>query len=111
MAHYSRSRGWISRPSRPVDTGPNPYDPDSSRFAERHRETETALPGGLVRIDVGEPIKPLPSEGLQQRAAKVEEPPAPLDTLAADLPPPARPRSAGPSRPRRGPWGLNRDES
>lgn len=108
MAHYSRLRGWVSRPSRPVDTGPSPYDPESSRFAERHRETETALPGGLVRIDVGEPIKPLAAEGLRQ-TVKVKPPLAFVETPAADLMPPAQPHLAKPSRPRRDPWGLNRD--
>lgn len=108
MAHYSRLRGWVSRPSRPVDTGPNPYDPGSSRFAERHRETATALPGGMVRIDVGEPVKPLPSEGLRQMV-KVEPPPTSVDAPATDFSPPVHSRPVEPSRPRRDPWGLNRD--
>jgi hypothetical protein len=57
MALYSRTRGWVSRPRRPGDVGPNPYSPESAHYAERHRETETALPGGMVRVDIGEPLK------------------------------------------------------
>lgn len=110
MAHYSRTRGWVSRPSRAADTGPNPYDTGSPRFAERHRETETALAGGILRIDVGEPVQPLPSEGLRPKAAKVGPVPSSADTLAPDPLPAPEPSPAPPKRPRREPWGLNRDE-
>lgn len=115
MAHYSCERGWISRPSRPVDTGPNPYDPSSTRFAERHRQTETELPGGLVRVDVGEPIKRLPSEGV--RSTPVAAAPATVETAAPDAAPatepapPSAPRPVTPPRSRKEPWGLNRDEA
>lgn len=111
MAHYSRLRGWVSRPTRPGDTGPNPYDSGSNRFAERHRETETALPGGLVRVDMGEPIKRLPSERLQTRVAKVEPVAVSTDMQAPKLSPPPEPRPAALQRRRREPWGLNRDEA
>lgn len=110
MAFYSiRPRAWAGRPPRPVDTGPNPYDPGSRRFAERHRETETALPGGLIRVDLGEPVKRLPCEGLSSKTAKVEPTPALTDPAPDPLPTPAS-RPLTPPRPRRDPWGLNRDE-
>ncbi len=110
MTFYSiRPRAWAGQPSRPVDAGPNPYDPGSRRFAERHRETETALPGGLVRVDLGEPVKRLPCEGLLLKTAKVEPSPAPPGP-ASDPMPTSRPRPIAPPRPRRDPWGLNRDE-
>jgi len=109
MNHYSRSRRWASRSTRPVANGPDPYDPGSSRFAERHRKTETELPGGLVRVDVGEPVSRLPSEGLRSKAVEAEPIPAPADP-APDPLPRTEPRPVNPPRPRRDPWGLNRDE-
>jgi hypothetical protein len=74
MALYSRSRGWVSRPQRPIDTGPNPYDPASRHYAERHRQSETAMAGGMVRVDVGEPVPRLAGEP----APKVSRAPAPV---------------------------------
>lgn len=58
MALYSVRQGrWIRRGSRySAKKMPNPYSSDSPDYAERNRETETTLPGGLVRIDIGEPI-------------------------------------------------------
>ncbi|RVT93425.1 hypothetical protein [Sphingomonas crocodyli] len=57
MALYSTRQGrWITRPTRAVDTGPNPYDEGTKHFAERHQETTIELPCGLTRIDLGEPI-------------------------------------------------------
>lgn len=95
MALYSRSRGWVSRHKRPIDTGPNPYDPGSVRFAERHAETETPLQGGLVRVDVGAPVPRLPQEP-KGTLRKSTTPPAPTpepafpETPSADLRRPAR---------------------
>lgn len=58
MALYSiRQRRRVYVPSRrPVQRMPNPYSSDSPDYVERNRETETVMPGGLVRIDIGEPI-------------------------------------------------------
>jgi hypothetical protein len=110
MAHYSRERGWVSRPRRPCDTGPNPYDPSSNRFKERNRQTETELPGGLVRVDVGEPVRRLPGEGLRSRAVAAPEA-VPLHSPPIVEPAPVEPaRPVSPPRSRKEPWGLNRDE-
>lgn len=49
-----RARSIIAK--QPAKAGPNPYSLGSQDFAERHRVTETPLPGGLVRVDLGEPI-------------------------------------------------------
>jgi hypothetical protein len=53
----TRTGTWASRGRRPLDTGPNPYDEGSKHHAERHRVTEIKFPGGLTRIDLGEPIR------------------------------------------------------
>jgi hypothetical protein len=49
-----RPRVFRQKPLR--SNPPDPYAPTSPHFAERHRETITALPGGMVRVDVGKPI-------------------------------------------------------
>ncbi len=41
---------------------PDPYSPSSPAYAERHRETFTALPGGMVRVDLGEPVHEKPRQ-------------------------------------------------
>lgn len=96
MALYSRTRGWVSRPTfRPLDTGPDPYDVGSAHYAERHRETSTALPGGLVRIDIGAPVPRLPSEPqpVSSRVARVVPDSAPSGPEgASDAPPPEAPK-------------------
>ena len=57
MAHYSRREGrWISRPKR-MTVDPDPYDSNSPGHTERHRETVTTMYNGIVRLDLGEPIK------------------------------------------------------
>jgi hypothetical protein len=40
----------------------DPYEPNSPGYAERHRKTRTVIDGGMVRVDMGEPIRRLPSE-------------------------------------------------
>jgi hypothetical protein len=37
----------------------DPYKPGSPAYAERHRETALDIGGGMVRIDIGEPISGL----------------------------------------------------
>ncbi|VWX46630.1 hypothetical protein NOVOSPHI9U_10170 [Novosphingobium sp. 9U] len=88
MAHYSPSRGWVSRPRRPIDTGPNPYDPASGHFAERHQQSETTLPDGLVRVDMGTPILRLPAEPAPV-LRRLPEPPAPPPEPTTPEPSPA----------------------
>ena len=57
MALYStRRREWVSRGPRRIVVEPNPYDPGTPGYAERNRETVTKGPGGITRIDLGEPI-------------------------------------------------------
>jgi len=112
MAFYSvRPRGWPAKPPRPVDTEPNPYESGSRHFAERHRATETDLPGGLVRIDMGEPIKQLPCEAGHSKP--VEAAPSPPPERLSPYSPPEPPRSPArpPQRVHREPWGINRDEA
>ena len=94
-----RPRGWVGLASRPVDTGPNPYDPASHRFAERHRQTETVLPDGTVRIDMGGTVDAL------KLAAAQPEPSNPVDAITSHRPP-----TVAPPRPRKDPWGINRDD-
>lgn len=101
MGLYSRSRGWVSRDKRPVDVGPDPYDPGSSQFRERNRETSTTLTGGLVRIDVGAPVPRLPGEtqavrlvnkGIAPSARPATPAPAEAATTALPASPPREPR-------------------
>lgn len=49
-----RSRSIIAKP--PAKPGPDLNSPGSRDYAERHRVTETPIFGGMVRIDIGEPI-------------------------------------------------------
>jgi hypothetical protein len=57
MAHFSSRLGrWVSRDRRVV-VGPDPYDPTSPDYAQRHRSHATEMIGGMVRVDMGEPIK------------------------------------------------------
>lgn len=118
MAHYSvRDGRWYGvcheRPS-----GPDPYGPDAPGAAARNRLTETVLASGTVRVDVGEPVPTLPSEGLLSTPIKDGRYcslPATSDTGPGEEPTataaPAANRQSASSRVRRDPWGLNRDEA
>lgn len=118
MAHYSvRDGRWYGvRHERP--SGPDPYGPDAPGAAARNRLTETILASGTVRVDVGEPVQMLPSEGLRSTPIKDERycsPPATSDAepgkeLTTTAAPAANRQSVTP-RVRRDPWGLNRDEA
>lgn len=80
----------MSRTPYPRPTGPDPYQPGSDGYAERHQETVTQLPGGLVRIDLGEPIGPA--------KPKRQPRPAPAEPLLepAEAPPAHPQRPSGP---------------
>lgn len=95
MARYSvRTGRWYGRgrsyPPRPLPPGDD-------------RQWRTELPGGLVRIDMGEPVKGLPSEPQPARiggtaGAPKAPPPEPVsdtaeaERFAAMLPKDIRPR-------------------
>ena len=77
MRYSSRQGRWIGRGRTNVPTGPDPYSPDSPGYADRNRETVTKLPGGMVRIDLGDPIgapKRKPKSQRPASAAPVAEP-------------------------------------
>lgn len=111
MARFSRALGrWVSnRPSRNA-THADPYGPHSAAYGERHAAHVTELPGGLVRVDLGEPVKRLPSEPpavrLPSPAALLPvshgAPPVSHETPAAD---PAEP----PKGPRPEPRAITRE--
>ncbi len=57
MARYStRERRWYGTREKRAAL-PNPYSAGSPHYVLRHRETTTELPNGLLRVDVGEPVK------------------------------------------------------
>ena len=105
MSFYCiRPRGRVGLSTRPVDSGPNPYDPGSSRFVERHRQTETVLPGGTVRVDMGGPVPVRSTEASEPSPV----PPAASPSEAPAIEP--APRPITPPRLHREPWGINRAE-
>lgn len=112
MAFFSisgRARNGIVRTVK--SAGPDPYDPGSPAYPSRNRQTETILPNGMVRVDMGEPVKRLPSEALPSTsrplAATPPPPPAPIYDIPIE---PPRPRASHPQS-QREPWGLNRGEA
>jgi hypothetical protein len=78
----------LSRPKPPPAY--DPHEPNSPGYVERHRETRTVIDGGMVRVDMGEPIRRLPSEAqpLPCKAPKAAIAPAPSASTqpAASLP-------------------------
>jgi len=64
---------------------PDPYSARSADYAERHTSHVTELENGLVRVDVGEPIKRLPSETqpVRSHGPKAVPAPAPAETPTA----------------------------
>lgn len=118
MPHYSvRDGRWYGvRHHRP--SGPDPYGPDAPGAAARNRLTETVLATGTVRVDVGEPVHTLPSEGLRSTPIGGGWYCSPSTTSATGhgaeptaSAAPAVNRQSAPQRARRDPWGLNRDEA
>jgi hypothetical protein len=112
MAFFSISghaRNGILRGRRSAE--PDPYDPGSPTFPSRNRQTETAMPNGMIRVDIGEPVKRLPSEGRSSTSLLLEvAPPPPSDPVAEILNDPPRSRAAH-SQSHREPWGLNKGEA
>lgn len=109
MAFYSCSRGWVSRPKKPSVAGPDPYADNSARFTERNRQTETILPNGMIRLDMGEPVKRLPSEALPSTSRLPAEPPRDLPVEPEPDTPTPRRRPIH-SRAHLEPYGINRGE-
>lgn len=98
-----RLRSGFSRAATPSTRAAVPGD---------DREWHTELPGGLVRVDIGEPVKRLevePRAELQKGASglgrKVEA--TPEAPLAAPAVPVEMPRRAPRPEPR--PWGLGKN--
>jgi hypothetical protein len=78
----------------------DPYSPASPDYAERHRETVTVMPDGLVRVDMGEPVHGKPKKA---DLAKVPKAPAVAPEPAAEAPSatPATPLPVNPKVSRR----------
>jgi len=97
MPLFSTRQGrWITRSSRPIDTGPDPYEPGTKFYAERHRETLVYLPNGLLRVDLGEPIPRLSCESpAVTRKARRKAPAVGQEPVQEPAPPvwPARQRT------------------
>jgi len=88
--HFSRQQGrWVSRSGAARPSYPDPHDPHGPAYAERNKVHATELPGGMVRVDIGEPLKRLPSE-TQPVPSVTRKAPAPV----AIAPPPAAPAAA-----------------
>ena len=76
-----RVRSGIMRP-RPASA--DAHDPSSADYAERNRVHTTQLPNGLVRVDMGEPVKPLPCQPQPVLVGKPKAcPVSPAPTAAA----------------------------
>jgi len=57
MAFYClKPRIWPGR-KPPAPLPPDMYSPESPGFTERNRKHVTELPGGLIRLDIGEPCQ------------------------------------------------------
>lgn len=84
-----RIRSGIIRPT-PLTAAVDPYDQSGAEFAERNRKHTVALPNGLVREDIGEPLRRLPSETQPVLTHKPTEPPKapakPLPETPAEIP-------------------------
>jgi len=66
MAYYSTRRGrWMGNSRRQSVPREDPHSPSSKGYVERHKVHESEFIGlpGLVRVDVGEPVNRLASEG------------------------------------------------
>lgn len=78
--------------SAPKAPPPDPYALGSAGYAERHQETVTELAGGIVRVDMGEPITGLKLNARAAPARKVVEvvpnvpPPPPAPPTARKAP-------------------------
>ena len=58
MARYcGRTGRKLSDGARRITVEPNPYEPGTPTYAERHRQTSTKVSPTLTRVDLGEPVK------------------------------------------------------
>jgi hypothetical protein len=95
---FSRRQGrYVSRRGSPGVTYEDPYAPDSAAYAERNASHVTELSGGLVRVDIGEPIKRLPCE---RQAVRIGGPTAPQPVSPAPTVSPAAPTAAPAAAPK-----------
>jgi hypothetical protein len=95
---FSRRKGrYVSRRGSPGVTYEDPYAPDSAAYAERNASHVTELSGGLVRVDIGEPIKRLPCE---RQAVRLDLPQIVCGTLASVPVSPAAPTAAPAAAPK-----------
>jgi hypothetical protein len=84
MRYSAREGRWYGcRYDRPA--APDLYEPGTPDFAERNRQTVTTLPGGLVRVDLGEP------SGLSKETGKTVALPKRLQRVEVELEPSAPP--------------------
>lgn len=89
MRYSARERRWYGKRAVARSLPADGYAPGSPGYAVRHRETQTVLGNGLVRVDLGEPVPRLPGEA----------PAVPVSTPTAapsPAPPPAEPEPAPP---------------
>jgi len=97
VARYSsRERRWYGRPVGPARR--NVTLPEGSGDA---REWHTELPGGRVRVDIGEPIRRLASEPQAVLVGSVSPKPRKAAPAAAPAAPPAAPSDGPRVRPPR----------
>jgi len=80
-----RVRNAILRPYAPAPTDPYVTGPG---YAERHRETTTLLPSGILRIDLGGPVDG--SVAKRKPNPKPRPTPPPLPAVPPALPPEPR---------------------
>jgi hypothetical protein len=93
---FSRREGrYLSRGPRLAPSGPDPHSPNSPGYAERNRQHVTELPGGMIRIDIGEPVGPPSAPPRKPRKSpKPAAPAAPPAEPAESLPlPPLDPEA------------------
>jgi hypothetical protein len=82
-----RGRNLVRSPRpRSAPSGPNPYNPSSPGYEERSATHVTALGNGMVREDIGEPIRRLPGESQPIPQGPKVAPPAPAKIPAAPAP-------------------------
>ncbi len=85
-------RIWRGKRLREATEGPqtDPYGPDQPGYRVRARETATDIGNGMVRVDIGEPIRrvhgaaqPVPCGAPEEPPPPPTEPTAPLTIAAA----------------------------
>lgn len=92
MARFSSRLGrWVSGQRHSSLPREDPYSPTSANYAARHKVRESEFIGlpGLVRVDIGEPVKRLAGEAPANPKAS---PPPPSE--AAAVSPTVRPKAS-----------------